>query len=125
MDAWQYALDNSSQIGALSAAVVAALGAIGALIASLRNGAKITQIRVEIDGRLSELLRVSASLQDSRVEISRLEGTVAGRDQEMLRRAEAVATIVAAKPNNQVPQPVEIVNPEPVAVIVKEPPEKS
>lgn len=109
-----YVLDHATSI-------LAMLAGIGSFYKAMRVDSKVTKIHVEINSRMTQFLEARESLQDSRVETSRLEGKEAGRDQEMLRRAEALATVVAAKPGNQVPMPVEIVNPEPVAVVVADP----
>lgn len=97
-DFWNYALDHAAafaSFGALAASM-------GALYASLRNGEKINTVAVHIDGRMEQLLATSARA-------SLAEGKETGRVEEMAR--------VAAAPAE--PQPVEIVNSDPVAVVVK------
>jgi len=82
--AFSYIVDHAAAIGAL-------VTSLGAFIASIRNGAKISAVRIEIDGRITQLLATTEKLQDSRVEASRLEGKEQGRDQEMVRSAAADA----------------------------------
>lgn len=78
----------------LHAVAFAAFGSLiasmGAFYASIRNGGKINTVQVRIDGRMEELLSITK-------EAAKAEGKEAGRDQEMLRRAEAVAVVKATE----------------------------
>ena len=60
------------------ASLITALAAVGAVVASLRNGRKINAVHVDVNSRLTQLLQATG-------DAARLEGAEAGRKAEEAR----------------------------------------
>lgn len=56
------------------ASVVTAVAALGALVWSIKNGKKIDEVSINVDGRLSQLLELTGKA-------SHAEGVVQGREE--------------------------------------------
>lgn len=57
------------------ASVVTAVAALGALVWSIKNGKKIDEVSINVDGRLSELLKLTG-------QSSHAEGVIQGREEQ-------------------------------------------
>lgn len=110
------------------AALATFLGALGAFVISIINAlkkidAKVDKVVVATDGSLSEVKAINTNLRDigeiKDERIKSLEATIQQKDQERERLALTTAMVTGNGPKVPEPAPVEVVNSEPVPVILK------